>query len=66
MILFADAAKVRNPPFMSKCAWCSICCYPPLVSDVAHGPLLPFITTSKCCGAARHCGHSCMAQHFVG
>jgi hypothetical protein len=20
----------------------------------------------QCCGAARHCGHSCTAQHFVG
>jgi hypothetical protein len=30
------------------------------------GPLLPFTSTSGCCGAARHCGHSCTAQHFVG
>jgi hypothetical protein len=29
-----------------------------------YGPLPPFTTTSKCCGAARHCGHSCMVQHF--
>jgi hypothetical protein len=33
---------------------------------VAHGPLPPSATTSKCCSAARHCGHSCIAQHFVG
>jgi hypothetical protein len=30
------------------------------------GPLLPLATTSKCCSAARHCGHSCRAQDFVG
>jgi len=28
------------------------------------GPELPLTTTSGCCGAARHCGHSCILQHF--
>jgi hypothetical protein len=32
------AANGRFPPFMSKCAWCSICCYPPLVSIDMNGP----------------------------
>ena len=30
----------------------------------AIGPELPFITTSRCCDAARRSGHSCIAQHF--
>jgi hypothetical protein len=30
------------------------------------GPEPPLATTSKCCSAARNCGHSCRAQHFVG
>jgi hypothetical protein len=37
-----------------------------LVSNDMNGPLPPLATTSKCCSAARHCGHSCRAQHFVG
>jgi hypothetical protein len=32
---------------------------------VAFGPLLPFTSTSGCCSAARHCGHSCILQHFL-
>jgi hypothetical protein len=31
-----------------------------------NGPLLSFNHTRQCCGAARHCSHSCRAQHFVG
>jgi hypothetical protein len=30
-----------------------------------NGQLLPFTSTSGCCGAARHCCHWCRAQHFV-
>jgi hypothetical protein len=30
------------------------------------GPQLPFTPTSRCCGAACYCGHSCITQHFVG
>jgi transposase len=60
----ALAAKVRNPPFMSKCAWRSICYYRPFVSIDMNGPNLPFTSTSGCCSAARHCGHSCILQHF--
>jgi hypothetical protein len=33
-------------------------------SNGASGPLLPFTTTLRCCGAARRSGHSCIAQHF--
>ena len=40
-IQFAAAAKVRSPPFMSKCAWCSICDYQPLVSNDTNGPKAP-------------------------
>jgi hypothetical protein len=29
-------------------------------------PLLPFITTSKCCGAARQSGHSLQLQNLRG
>ena len=29
-----------------------------------HGPDLPFITTSKCCGAARQSGHSLQLQNL--
>jgi hypothetical protein len=36
------------------------------MSMVAHGLLLPLTMPDQCCGAARHCGHSCTAQHFVG
>ncbi|MFT4707973.1 MAG: hypothetical protein ACI9PU_001817, partial [Ascidiaceihabitans sp.] len=32
----------------------------------ANGPLLPFITTSKCCGAARQSGHSLQLQNLRG
>jgi hypothetical protein len=60
----ATAAKVWFPPFMSKCAWCSNLTAPYLII-VTHGPLLPLATSSKCCSAARHCSHSCRAQHFV-
>ena len=38
--------------------------FPPLVSIDMNGPLPPLATTSKCCSAARHCGHSCMPPHF--
>jgi hypothetical protein len=31
-----------------------------------NGPLLPFITTSKCCGAARQSGHSLQLQNLRG
>jgi hypothetical protein len=30
------------------------------------GPKRTFTTGSTCCSAARHCSHSCKAQHFVG
>ncbi|MFT4742572.1 MAG: hypothetical protein ACI91Z_000545 [Yoonia sp.] len=30
------------------------------------GPLLPFVTTSKCCGAARQSGHSLQRQNLQG
>ena len=33
---------------------------------VMDGPLLPFITTSKCCGAARQSGHSLQLQNLRG
>jgi hypothetical protein len=39
--------------------------FPRSLSNVAHGPLPPLATTSKCCSAARHCGHSCILQHFL-
>ena len=29
-----------------------------------NGPLLPFTSTSGCCGAARRTGLSCIMQHF--
>jgi len=29
-----------------------------------NGPLLPFTSTSGCCGAARRTGLSCTMQHF--
>jgi len=29
------------------------------------GPKLPFAMTSRCCGAARHYGHSFIVRHFV-
>ena len=32
----------------------------------ASGPLLPFMSTSGCCGAARRTSHSCIVQHFGG
>ncbi|GAW35870.1 hypothetical protein RA2_02938 [Roseovarius sp. A-2] len=28
------------------------------------GPLRTLATTSKCCNAVRHCGHSCITQHL--
>lgn len=28
------------------------------------GPLLPFTATSRCCGAVRQSGYSCITQHF--
>jgi hypothetical protein len=31
-----------------------------------NGPLLPFTSTSGCCGAARRTGLSCILQHFSG
>ena len=31
-----------------------------------NGPLLPFVTTSKCCGAARQSGHSLQLQNLQG
>jgi hypothetical protein len=34
-------------------------------SNGASGPLLPFTATSRCCGAARRSGHSCIVQHFL-
>jgi hypothetical protein len=30
----------------------------------ANGPLLPFTSTSGCCGAARRTGLSCIMQHL--
>jgi hypothetical protein len=36
-----------------------------IVSSDTTGPLLPFTSTSGCCGAARRSRHSCRAQHFV-
>jgi hypothetical protein len=39
--VFALAANVRSPPFMSKCAWCSNLTVPYLII-VTHGPNLPF------------------------
>jgi hypothetical protein len=36
------------------------------VQDVTHGPQRTSKTYSRCCGAARHSGRSCIAQHFVG
>jgi hypothetical protein len=36
-----------------------------LISRAASGPLLPFITASKCCGAARQSGHS-HAEQYTG
>ncbi len=30
------------------------------------GPLRTLVTTLICCNAARLCGHSCTAQHFLG
>jgi hypothetical protein len=36
------------------------------VSIDMNGPLLPFITTSKCCGAARQSGHSLQLQNLRG
>jgi hypothetical protein len=32
----------------------------------ASGPLLPFVTTSKCCGAARQSGHLLQLQNLRG
>jgi hypothetical protein len=32
----------------------------------ANGPQPTSKTYSRCCGAARHCCHSCRAQHFDG
>jgi hypothetical protein len=37
-----------------------------LISRAASGPLLPFITASKCCGAARQTGHSLQLQNLRG
>jgi len=31
-----------------------------------NGPKPPSSDHPECCGAARHCGHSCILQHFVG
>jgi hypothetical protein len=31
-----------------------------------NGPLRTFTASLCCCSAARHCGHSCIVQHFVG
>jgi hypothetical protein len=59
----AFAANVWFPPFMSKCAWCSILTAPYLII-VTHGPNRTFTTGSTCCSAAPHCSHSCGAQHF--
>ena len=39
---------------------------PLLVSNDTNGPNRTLATGSTCCNAARHCGHSCKAQHFVG
>jgi hypothetical protein len=33
---------------------------------VPFGPLLPLVTTSKCCGAARQSGHSLQLQNLQG
>jgi hypothetical protein len=49
---------------MSKCAWCSICYYPPLVSDVAHGPELSFASWSSAAVQLHQTGHSSILQHF--
>jgi hypothetical protein len=39
---------------------------PWIMLRVMDGPLLPFITTSKCCGAARQSGHSLQLQNLRG
>jgi hypothetical protein len=36
----------------------------PLELKAAIGPKPPSSDHPECCGAARHCGHSRMAQHF--
>jgi hypothetical protein len=38
-------------------------CWDIVPSDTT-GPKPPLNPHSECCGAARHCGHSCMVQHF--
>jgi hypothetical protein len=51
-----------------KCPFCPAirpqCRYVHGAASVTNGPLPPLATTSKCCSAARHCGHSCILQHF--
>jgi hypothetical protein len=63
LLQFVSAAKVRNPPFTSKCAWRSNLTATYLII-VTHGPKLPLTRPSGCCGAARRSGHWCMVQHF--
>jgi hypothetical protein len=59
-------ASLRSRPWcLVLGAWCSNLTAAYLII-VIHGPLPPLATTSKCCSAARHCGHSCSLQHFVG
>jgi hypothetical protein len=36
-----------------------------LASLNKDGPKRPFSHTKQCCGAARHCSHSCRAQHLI-
>jgi hypothetical protein len=59
----APAAKVRNPPFVSKSAWRSN-----LTDSLSHNyrerPKGDLHHLFRCCGAAHHCGHSRTAQHF--
>jgi hypothetical protein len=50
-----------NVPITWGCA-----ALPPQMWEDDHGPKRPLATGSTCCNAARHCGHSCKAQHFVG
>jgi hypothetical protein len=37
---------------------------PPFVPISMNGPLLLFVTTSKCCGAARRTRHSLQLQNL--
>jgi hypothetical protein len=57
----APAAKVRNPPLMSKSAWRSISCYQLLVSIDMNDPNRTFTTQSSAALQLSLCGYWALA-----